>query len=283
MFKKAFFIIFVGVLIQSCSYLKPKQDSTKKLVAKVNNAFLYQDDIKIILPKKYTANDSAILVSNYINSWAKQQLLFDMAVINLKEEQKEIQKLVDKYRQDLLINKYKEAIVSQELDTLIVEEDIDNFYNENKEIFKLNEKLIKFKFIQISKDVLDLDRVKKLFKSDKNEDILELEANELVYKSFHLNDSTWIKYSDVLKLVPIIKIIESKITDNNYFQKEDDVDLYLIKINKTLSRNKLAPKSYVKPTIKQMILHSRKLLLLKNIEKTLLNDATKNGKYEVYK
>jgi len=32
-----------------------------------------------------------------------------------------------------------------------------------------------------------------------------------------------------------------------------------------------------------MILHTRKLKLLKEIEKTLLNDANKNGQYEVYK
>ena len=31
-----------------------------------------------------------------------------------------------------------------------------------------------------------------------------------------------------------------------------------------------------------MILHTRKLELLKNIEKTLLSDANKNGEYEIY-
>ncbi len=273
-------MIFIFIL-QACSYFKPKHDANKKWIAKVNAVYLYEEDIKTILPKEYTKIDSSLLVSNYINSWAKQQLLFDKAKINLKENQDEIQNLVDKYKQDLLINKYKEAIVSQDLDTLILENEISNFYKENMNIFKLNEKLTKFKYLQIGYDILDKDKIEKLFKSNKKEDTYELMKNELIYKSFHFNDSTWVKYKDLLKLVPILNENENKIKPNKFLKIEDSVNVYYLKIKSVLKRNQIAPQSYVESTIKQMILHNRKLLLLKNIEKTLLSDATKNGKYEI--
>ena len=50
-----------------------------------------------------------------------------------------------------------------------------------------------------------------------------------------------------------------------------------------LYRNDIAPKSYVEPVIRQMILHKRKLQLIKEIEKTLLEDATKNKQFETYR
>lgn len=281
MLKKTLYLFLILALFESCSFFKTRQETNKKLIARVNNVYLYEDDIKEILPKN-SSIDSALVVSNYINSWAKQQLLYSKAKVNLIDDQKQIKKLVAKYEQDLLISKYKEAVISQELNTTIIEKDIETFYNKNYEIFKLNEKLIMFKYIKLRKNVSDLDNIERLFKSDKQEDKIELMANELVYKSFHFNDSTWIKYNDVLKLVPVLKENENKIVPNVFIKTEKGSNVYLVKINKILDRNQLAPKSYVKPTIKQMILHNRKLLLLKDIEKTLLNDATKNGEYEIY-
>lgn len=281
MLKKTLYLFLILALFESCSFFKTRQETNKKLIARVNNVYLYEDDIKEILPKN-SSIDSALVVSNYINSWAKQQLLYSKAKVNLIDDQKQIKKLVAKYEQDLLISKYKEAVISQELNTTIIEKDIETFYNKNYEIFKLNEKLIMFKYIKLRKNVSDLDNIERLFKSDKQEDKIELMANELVYKSFHFNDSTWIKYNDVLKLVPVLNENENKIVPNVFIKTEKGSNVYLVKINKILDRNQLAPKSYVKPTIKQMILHNRKLLLLKDIEKTLLNDATKNGEYEIY-
>jgi hypothetical protein len=49
-----------------------------------------------------------------------------------------------------------------------------------------------------------------------------------------------------------------------------------------LQSNEIAPKSYITPAIKQMILHQRKLLLLRNIEETLIKDATKKKQFEIY-
>ena len=67
-----------------------------------------------------------------------------------------------------------------------------------------------------------------------------------------------------------------------FIQKEDSLSLYLVAIKEVLNRNEIAPKSYITPTIKQMILHQRKLLLLRNIEETLIDDARKNQEFEIY-
>jgi len=284
MYKSFVIYLFLGVSLLSCSYFKPNKNKNKIPVAKVNETYLYKEELSVILSKNHKQKDSALLVLNYINAWAKQQLLLDKAKINLKEEDDNINKLVEKYKQDLYINKYREAVVTQNLDTIVREVDIDNFYVNNKEMLILKEDLIKFKFIQISKDIIDKEHIIKLFKSDKKEDTEELIEMELAFKSFHFNDSIWVKYVDVLKIVPVLNDYKKQaIKKNVYLVKEDSLDVYLIKINKLLIRNNISPKSYVVPTIKQMILHTRKLKLLKEIEQTILNDANKNGKYEIYK
>ncbi len=279
-------ILLILFFLSSCSFFTKKEEvDTRKPIAKVNNVYLYKEDLKSALPSDYKDKDSALFVNNYINAWAKKQLLLHKARLNLKNINSDIDDLVKNYREDLLINKYREAVVNQNLDTIVSDADIDDFYKKNKEILKLNEELLMLKFIQIDKEIIDKEHIEKLFKSNKTEDIESLIDKELEFKSFYFNDSTWIKFSDVIRSIPLLKKEEVRVSINNsqFLKKEDSLNIYLIKINKILKRNSISPKSYVLPTIKQMILHNRKLQLLKEIEKTLLNDANKNGQYEIFK
>jgi hypothetical protein len=68
----------------------------------------------------------------------------------------------------------------------------------------------------------------------------------------------------------------------HFLQKEDSLSLYLVLVKEVLRRNQVAPKSYITPTIKQMILHQRKKRLLRTIEETLVDDAQKNKQFEIY-
>ena len=111
-----------------------------------------------------------------------------------------------------------------------------------------------------------------------------LQSKELSLKSYHLNDSIWVKYSNLVSKIPVLKELDKKelLKKENFIQKEDSLSLYLVTIKEVLNRNEIAPKSYVIPTIKQMILHQRKLLLLRKIEETLIDDARKKQQFETY-
>ena len=275
--------IIVLMIFQSCDYFTIKND-TREPVARVNNSYLYKDELKNIVVGEVSSQDSILLVNNYINNWVKQHLLLSKAQLNLENKTDKFEELVKKYREDLFINSYKEAVVKQYLDTEITNNDIEKFYSENNQNFKLNEELVKLKFIKIGKDVLNKKELIKLFKSTKKEDLDSLHSKEFFLKSFHLNDSIWVKYSDVMTKIPVFKSEDKKqlLKKDNFIQKEDSLSLYLVTIKNVLARNEIAPKSYIMPTIKQMILHQRKLLLLRNIEETLIEDANKKQQFEIY-
>ena len=270
-------------VLQSCNYFTIKDD-TQEAIARVNNTYLYKKDLKNVVPLDVAKNDSILLVNNFINNWIKQQLLLSKAQLNLESKANEFEGLVKKYREDLFINSYKEAVVKQYLDTTITENDIEEFYAKNNQNFKLNEELLKLKFIKIGKDVYNKKELIKLFKSSKKRDLDSLHAAELSLKSHHLNDSVWVKYTDLVSKVAILKNEDKEqlLKKDNFIQKEDSLSLYLVTIKEVLKRNETAPKSYITPTIKQMILHQRKLLLLRNIEETLIDDARKKQQFETY-
>lgn len=277
-----FFIVSI-IILQSCNYFTIKKD-TRQQVARVNDTYLYKEDLKNIFANEITSQDSILLVNNFINNWVKQQLLLSKAQINLENSADKFEELVKKYKEDLFINSYKEAVVKQYLDTEITTSDLDEFYDENKQNFKLNEELVKLKYIKIGKNVLNKNELIKLFKSTKKEDLDSLITKEIHLKSYHLNDSIWVKYNDLLTKTPILKEVDKKqlLKKDNFIQKEDSLSLYLVTIKDVLVRNDISPKNYITPTIKQMILHQRKLLLLRNIEESLIDDASKKQQFEIY-
>lgn len=270
----------ICILLLSCGKKTNGVDS----IARVYDSYLYEEDIKNVLPNDVSQADSLLLVKNFINDWAKQQLLLKKAEINVGDSLAEIDVLVNQYRQDLLISRYKEAVIEQYLDTLATSEDVDKFYDENKEIFKLNEELVKLRYIYFSNQLNNPKELKQLFRSSKKEDLDSLKSQELHLISYNLNDSIWIRIDDIKdKIKFFTKEDRNRILKKtSFFEKKDSLGVYLVAVKDVLKRGQIAPMSYVLPTVKQMILHKRKLELLKKIEETLIEDAITNKEFEVY-
>ena len=281
--KKGIFLIGFFSLLWSCEYLevKEKDTFTSNIIASVNADKLFKKDLTRFLPSNLSKEDSVILVKGFINDWAIQKLLLKNAESNITQEEIEsINDLVKDYKESLLINSYKERLIKQQLDTVILDEEIEVFYSNNRENFRLNEELIKIKHLHLAENILNKKELKELFKSDKIEDLEALEKQQLSFKSYHFNDSTWSSLDKVMLKVPFSK--ENLLNKTKLLQKQDSLGLYLATIKNVLMRNDIAPIGYIKPTIKQMILHRRKIELIREIEKILVQDATKNNNLKIY-
>ena len=280
-------ILIIVVFLVSCEYLQnaKKEDQEGTIIASVGENHLYQSDLDNIIPEDLAKEDSIVLAKSFINTWAKEQLLLQKAQENLSEVKgDEIDELVDKYRQSLYINNFKEKLIKKELDTTVRQFELIKYYNASKENFKLNEELLKIKYVAFGVDFLDKEEVIEKFKSDNEEDLEALENLTINFKDYVLRDSLWISYNDFLEKIPILKG-ESKrnlLKKSKLIQKEDSLGVYLVAVNEVLKRNDIAPLSYVRGNIKQLILHKRKLELIREIEKTLINDAIKNDNFKEY-
>jgi len=270
-----YIIVFIGLI--SC-----KQEAIdQNAVARVNDQYLLKTDLNEAMPTGLDSKDSLLYRNNYIKIWATKELLLEKARINVEDGKGEIEALIRYYRRELLIDRYKKALLQQELDTVITDVDIIDYYDANKNVYKLNEDLVQLKYIHFNKDMNDKKNLVKLFKSEAPEDLEELIAREFEFYSFSFNDSIWVSYRDVEKKLTFLKD-EKNIKKNQYIQKEDSLGVYLLAVSDLRRRNEIAPLNYVIPTIKQMILHKRKLELMNEIEKTIMVDAINNKQFEQY-
>ena len=276
-------IVLIFTTLASCDKLNlPEvEENSADIVAIVNTSKLFRKDIEQILPQNISSSDSAIFVTNYINDWAINQILLEKSQTNISQEELDnIRELVNDYQSSLLINNYKTKLIQQRLDTIILEGEIATFYESSKENFKLNEELVKIKYLHFEDNIISKKDFIKLFKSEDIEDTEDLARRQLSFKSFDFNDSIWQPAENIMLKLPFTR--EELLKKTKFTSKQDSIDLYLVTINDVLLRNEIAPLSYVKPKIKQIILHKRKIELIKKIEQILLNDAVKNNNFKKY-
>ena len=276
-------ILFCIFTLTSCDFIKlqEKDASTSEIIAIVNTDKLFREDLKGFLPRNISRVDSLILVKSFIQDWAVKKLLLDAAANNNTQESlKSINNLVQDYKESLLINNFKEALIKQQLDTIISDNEVEAYYLINNENFKLNEVLVKSKYLYFDASIINKKEIIKFFKSEEIEDAEELERQQLSFKMYQLNDSIWTELDKILLKLPFSKEILLK--KSKFIQKQDSLGLYLVAIKDVLRRNDIAPLSYIKPTIKEMILHKRKIELIRDIEKIIVKDATKNNNFKIY-
>ncbi|MFT6369584.1 MAG: hypothetical protein ACJAWH_000663, partial [Maribacter sp.] len=194
----------ICVPLGSCSsYLKKNEDVAP--LARVGENFLYREDIAVYITDSMSKADSASFVNNYITTWASKQLLLSKAKINLQEDKlRKFDALVADYRTDLYTRAYKEALVSQGSDSLISNDQLANFYEEEKENFKLKERILRIRFVALPKNFLNKEAVGKRLKNFKKEDISYLDSIGVQFTKLHFNDSIWVRASRVAAEIPPI-------------------------------------------------------------------------------
>lgn len=270
-------------MVFSCEFFQKKQ--TENAIARVNESYLYEDDVKDLITDETSPEDSTLIVNNFINNWATQQLLMDGAELNIPEDkQLDFDKLVEQYKKDLYTKTYLEALVKKNLNETVSEQEAREFYEANAETFRLNEELIKFRYIKIDENRTDFSDIKKRFQRFNEEDRFLLDSISIQFSSYSLNDSIWIRLNQAIDKIPVINL-ENKdqlLKKSNFIQLKDSLGVYLMQINDVLLRNETAPLEYVKPTIDQIVINKRKLELIRELKKDITTDAIKNKQFEIY-
>ena len=279
-----FLIVFVFSIVASCDYFSVPNEPNA--IGRVGKNFLYQEDIKDVVPKGTTKKDSLAIIKSFINQWATKKLLFEAAERNLSNDKvSEFNVLMDQYKVDLYTKAYIEELVIRQVDTLVTEKQIVDYYEKNKQYFKNPSELVKLRYINLVKENPKFAKIKAKFTSFTKKDRKGLEELAVQFKSYAFNDSIWVDINQVYEKLPFLTE-ENKnkyISNGSYFQYLDSTTLWLVKVNKVLPKDNATPLEFLKPTLKQIIINNRKLELVNTIEKEITNDAINDKKYEIYK
>lgn len=273
-----------GSLI-SCQFLVSEND--KPAIAKVNNAFLYKEDLqKFNIPEGLSEKDSIAVLMNYINDWATKQLILQESLKNMTQKQQlEYNNLVEQYRLDLFSSTYENALVEKNLNVKVTPDEVEDYFRNNKESFTLQNDLIQIRYIQYPNNYKNINATTKAFKRFNEVDISELEKLEPSYTNSDFNlDNNWTDLEIFLEKFPDLKRIKRTewLVPSNFINFKTSDSQYLIFIEAVAKAGNIAPVTYVEEKIKQIILNQRKIQLKKKLEKEIRQDAIHNKEFQIF-
>jgi hypothetical protein len=263
-----------------------ESDGNKKqnILAEYKGKVLYRSDIPEDVWKQNQINDSSGLLKSILDKWLENQVLVYEAENALSEDQKNKEKLIEDYRNSLLIYEYQQKLIREQLDTAVTEEEIIAFYNSNTQAFQLKKNIVKIKYIKINKQKADLNKLKNLMQSGKEEDNNTLRTlAESEAENFYL-DSNWLFLDDITKEIPLNENYNQQrfLSNNKFVNLEENNTLYLLYILDFRIKDAVSPIDFEKERIKDIIRYQRKLSFLKSSQKSLFEQAIKKGDVKYY-
>ena len=277
--KRSLFI-FTALLLTSCSNIS--DNNSNDLIARAGENFLYQNQ----LPSFSSEQDSILRYLNYIETWAKEKILYDLSLTNLSQSKKnDLDLLVEKYKVDLYINSYKDLIVNSRIDSIVTDQEIESFYKMNIDNFKLNENLLKYRYLRVPSDNINISRIRRYIQRLNESDREFLDSLNFQFADLKINDTMWFTEREVISSIEFInqKNKSNYMRINRLYEFEDDQYTNYFIVKDLLKSGNIPPLSYLYDRIKSNIINQRKLNLIQNINKEILNDALKSSKYEVFK
>ncbi len=279
------------LLLSGCEFIRMKKDGSSEAgdrlaVARVNNTYLYKDELADILTPSTTKQDSIERAETYINSWVRKQLLIQEAGKKININEAEVERRILDYRFSLIAYEYQSYYIKQHLDTAISSADIEKYYTSNIDNFVLKQNIIQAVFVKVPKTAPRTNRVRDLILSQKEKDQNELKSYCLSFSTaYHLSDSAWIVFDELVKNSPLAEI-PNKIQflkANRYYETSDDGYLYFLKVAKYRISDNISPLEFVRDDIRNIILNKRKVELAKKLEDEVYNKAVSEKEFEIFK
>jgi len=285
-FNNLFVWAIFALLLSSCSLIQKKQEPKEKPIARVYEVYLYPNDIKGLVPKEAKPVDSVAIVKDFIQHWMEQQVLLHQAANNLNQQEMDLSKQIEDYKNSLIIYSYEKELVREKLDTNVSEAEIQKYYDDNKKDFQLKNDIVKIIYVKVGKKSPGVDKLKSLMMSDNAKDRDKLSKYCYQYgQNFFLNDNAWLMFDDVLKEIPIQTYNQDLFLQNNnnhFVQIEDTASIYCVSIKGYMIKNSLSPLSFEKENIEKILLNKRKMDLIDEMKKNLYNEAQNHNDAQTY-
>ncbi len=282
--------IALPFFLLSCDMIKMKKEPEASseqsiIIASVYDNKLYEHDIKGMVSENISRQDSANIISRYVNNWIRKQLLIHEAASRIDFDEAELERKILDYRYALMVYEYEKYYIDRALDKTVSEEEIKEYYNQNIANFELKQNIIRGIFIKVPKEAPKIEKLKKLIVSNKTKDIKDLRSYCFRFATtYSLDDSLWVNFDEVIKNTPLMGIPNKVqfLKENDYIESEDQDYLYFIKIHEYKISDERPPLEFVKDEIENIIINRRKIMLSNELEEKIYNKAKENNDFKIY-
>ncbi len=247
------------------------------LLASVEGRDMYLSEVKEMLSAK-TQSDSLSQLNSFIESWIKRNVVLTEAEINFPENI-DINKLVEDYKSSLLLHNYRQILIEKELDTTVTFEQEKEYYEANKGQYQLQNRICRGRIASIPERA---PKMETFYRNWRKNDSLAISSYLENHAESIMDDEIWYSIDEFLTFLPHDSFKASDFNKIGVLQKNHKDYEHFVKITHVLDKNETAPLSYVKESIRKLIIHQRKKQILDNIEQNLYQKYLQANRIKVF-
>ena len=267
--------------LASCQ--KQVEHGGKTPLVQVGNRFLYKEDMSLALPYGLSGADSVEFVRKFVRKWIEEQALYDKAEHNVRGDER-IERMVADYRRTLVINSYERELLQQKLPEELSEEELLKYYEENKQLFILEEPVIKGVFIKAPLSSPGLKDLKKWYKDKSDESLEQLEKyafrNAVLYEYFYEH---WVLVSELEgKVIVDLSKLGEDFEQYRNIEVEDDEYCYLLHVEEYVMKGEVKPYDLARHEIVDLLANNRRVEFMDRVKSDLYNQSMEMGRIKYY-
>lgn len=143
-------LVIIGILLSlnGCDLIRMKKELSpdepgRQPVARVNDTYLYLDELAGIVSVNTPKEDSVARLSAYINSWIRKQVLINEALKRIDINEAEVERKILDYRYSLIGYQFQKLYIQQHMSDKVSDEEIEAYYNQHLDNFVLKQNIIR--------------------------------------------------------------------------------------------------------------------------------------------
>ena len=270
------------LLLTGCDFFQ--RNANEVVVAECYGKYLFESDLKGIVPKNTSVMDSLQRVNSFIDSWIERQVLLHQAETNLSKEELDLKKQMEEYRNSLVIYAYETQLINQKLDTVVSEDEIAEYYEQNKEEFQLRNTMVRAAYVIMKDDCKQKETFKKLMSDPDTLLLQNLDVLAAYYaETSHLDVDNWMRLDELTNIVPMkILNLESFLKRNRFVTLDSDDFTYMVRFEEYLLEESISPLALVSDNIRSIILTQRRKQLIDKMKTATYEKAKKEHAFVKY-
>ena len=256
---------------------------TRDALATIGDTHLYKDEVDIVYAQQGRGIDSASFVQDYVQRWAVDVLFHEKAKENVASTA-EIDRMVEKYRESLIQNLYQDRLITQQLVPTITAEEVREFYEKEQSLFELTEPYVKGFYVKLPNKNSKIRDVRNRCLRRGQDDLEELEklCSENGYEcQFFMEE--WLPFVDLAHRTPLTEQqLMDRLLRKDVIEFTEGKFTYFVCADSILKRNDIKPIEMVSDEIKELLINSKKARFIKQMKRSLYEEALKSGRVILY-
>jgi hypothetical protein len=252
------------------------------IVATVDSHVLLRSDISRDMPGGLTGADSVTFARMYIDNWVLSKLKVRRAEEVLSSYEKDIERLVEGYRQSLIMRQLDQYYIDQYIDVEITDKQLATYYRANAASFKLDHNKVRGVVVKAPRTFRNTttltSTLKRVIKSGDVEELKALaEKHSLLLSDYA---ASWVSYSDFLSNLPTerSRTYADLLSKSGVQQMTSDDAYFYFVILDVARKGEVAPLECVEDDIRRRLYAERRADIVKQYETELRREGVASGR-----